>query len=50
MKPIHYEPHPVTPARKAELIAQGFCIVDIIFAPPEAEKPKEAPTKPTGKK
>lgn len=30
---IHYEPHPVTPERKAELRAQGFKIVDVRFAP-----------------
>ena len=29
-----YEPHPVTPERKAELRAQGFKIVDARFAPP----------------
>lgn len=35
-RPIAYEPHPVTPARKAELKAQGFKIIDIKFAPPGA--------------
>lgn len=30
---ICYEPHPVTPERKAELRAQGFKIVDAAFAP-----------------
>lgn len=30
---IHYEPHPVSPERKAELRAQGLTIVDIIHAP-----------------
>lgn len=30
---IHYEPHPVTPQRKAELRAQGFKIVDSAFKP-----------------
>jgi len=30
---IKYEPHPVTPERKAELIAQGYQIVDAIYAP-----------------
>lgn len=40
-KPIHYEPHPVSVERKAELIAQGVRIVDAAFSPadwqPEAE-------------
>jgi len=42
---IIYEPHPVSPERKAELLAQGYAIVDARFAP-EGEKPKpvvEAP-------
>ena len=34
---IIYEPHPVTPERKAELRAKGFKIIDARF---EAEKPK----------
>lgn len=44
-KPIHYEPHPVSPERKAELIAKGVRIVDAIFdpnpKPAKAEKPAE---------
>lgn len=28
-----YEPHPVSPERKAELLAQGFRIIDARFAP-----------------
>ena len=36
---IAYEPHPVTPERKAELRAQGFKIIDAAFKPAEAEKP-----------
>lgn len=36
---IKYEPHPVTPERKAELRAQGYTIVDARFAPPEEKKP-----------
>lgn len=32
-KPIHYEPHPVSPERKAELIAKGVRIVDAVFDP-----------------
>jgi hypothetical protein len=42
---IIYEPHPVTPERKADLRAKGYKIIDARFAPkgykyPEAEKPK----------
>lgn len=42
---IAYEPHPVTPERKAELRAAGFKIIDARFAPAdrqsaEPEKPK----------
>lgn len=44
-KPIHYEPHPVSPDRKAELIAKGVRIVDAIFdpnpKPAKAEKPTQ---------
>ena len=40
-KPIHYEPHPVSPERKAELVAKGVRIIDAVFAPvdhqPDAE-------------
>ena len=32
---IHYEPHPVTLERKAELRSKGFVIVDMIFQPQE---------------
>ena len=42
MKEIYYEPHPVTPERKAELIAQGYKIVDAIFKPID-EQPEEQP-------
>jgi hypothetical protein len=42
---IHYEPHPVTPERKAELRKMGLKILDARFAPdgwkPETDdKPK----------
>ncbi len=47
-RPIHYEPHPVSPARKAELIAQGFRILDVKFAPPAAVKRKESALTFTG--
>lgn len=35
-----YEPHPVTPERKAELRAQGYRIVDAKFAPDGWEPPQ----------
>ena len=37
---IIYEPHPVSPERKAELRAQGFKIIDAVFAPADAEAAK----------
>lgn len=44
---IVYEPHPVTPERKAELRAKGFKIIDARFDPnPKPEKP-EKPEKPS---
>lgn len=33
MRPIHYEPHPVSPERKAELLADGVKIIDARFKP-----------------
>ena len=33
MAKIIYEPHPVSPARKAKLQAEGYKIIDSIFAP-----------------
>jgi hypothetical protein len=33
-RPIHYEPHPVSQQRKAELLKQGVRILDAKFAPP----------------
>ncbi len=36
-RPIHYEPHPVSQERKAELLAKGVQIIDIKF------KPKDEP-------
>lgn len=45
---IHYEPHPVTPERKAELRAMGKRIVDARFAPagwkPDAIQTEETQT------
>ncbi len=43
-KPIWYEPHPVTPERKAELRAKGFAIVDVLFKPADHHQEPEAPT------
>lgn len=40
-KPTHYEPHPVTPERKAELVAKGVRIIDAVFAPAGYENPDE---------
>lgn len=45
-KPIHYEPHPVTPERKAELVAQGVTIIDARYKPADLvaeEAGEEAP-------
>ena len=42
-RPIHYEPHPVSRERKAELIAAGFRIVDAKFKPKDAPKAEEKP-------
>lgn len=36
MKPIHYEKHPVSAERKAELLILGFKIVDLKFKPADA--------------
>ncbi len=33
MAKIIYEPHPINPARKAKLQAEGYKIIDAIFAP-----------------
>lgn len=49
MSKIIYEPHPVHPSRKAKLQAEGFKILDAIFAPAgtpihkEMDMPPEAP-------
>lgn len=42
MSKIIYEPHPVTPERKAELRKQGYTILDAAFDPNQKteEKPK----------
>jgi hypothetical protein len=41
MDRIAYEPHPVSPERKAELRSQGFRIVDARFAPADSEPKAE---------
>lgn len=33
MSKIIYEPHPISPARKAKLQAEGYKIIDAAFAP-----------------
>lgn len=46
MEKIIYEPHPVTPERKAELRAQGYKIIDAVFKPAdEADEASDAPAK-----
>ncbi|MBV7434495.1 hypothetical protein KRX19_05580 [Cardiobacteriaceae bacterium TAE3-ERU3] len=37
---VIYEPHPVTPERKAELRKQGYRIIDARFKPDDWEEPK----------
>lgn len=39
---IHYEKHPVSRERKAELRAQGFKIIDSRFQPAQPAQPDEA--------
>lgn len=49
-KPVWYEPHPVTPERKAKLIAEGYKVLDIAFKPesePEPVEPESEPDKAT---
>ncbi len=41
-RPIHYEPHPVAPERKRELMARGFRIIDARFKPADAVDPMPA--------
>lgn len=40
-KKVWYEPHPVSPARKAELRGRGYQIIDAVFAPAGHENPGE---------
>ena len=39
---IAWEPHPVTPERKAELRAEGFTIVDARFKPAQPQEQEAA--------
>lgn len=36
---VWYEPHPVSPERKAEIRALGFRILDAVFKPADEENP-----------
>ena len=45
MKPIAYEPHPVTPERKAELVAAGFKIIDAQYKPADEQDDTPEPVK-----
>ena len=47
MKEIYYEPHPVSPERKAELIAQGYKIVDERFKPADEQQEQPKRTRKT---
>lgn len=49
MKPIIYEPHPVTPKRKAELLAQGYKIIDAQFNPEPVAEDVKRPRRPRNK-
>lgn len=40
---IIYEPHPVSPERKRELIAKGYRILDARFAPADYVHPESKP-------
>jgi hypothetical protein len=46
---IAYEPHPVTPDRKAALIASGYRILDAQFAPDDVEVEHNLPIADTPK-
>lgn len=46
---VWYEPHPVTPERKAEIRKRGYRIVDAAFAP-EGHKNHEEEPKPVAVK
>lgn len=46
LRPIHYEPHPVTRERKAEIMAQGFRILDAKFRPKDYAEPAAEEVQP----
>lgn len=46
---VIYEPHPVSPERKAELVGAGYQIIDEQFAPEGYEHPDAAAAKPAAK-
>lgn len=46
LRPIHYEPHPVSRERKAEIMAQGFRILDAKFKPKDYAEPAAEETPP----
>lgn len=50
-KPVFYEPHPVEPERKRELVAAGYQIIDAMFKPAghAAEQPDDAKTRKSRK-
>ncbi|HEY9145983.1 MAG TPA: hypothetical protein VIN36_04805 [Thiobacillus sp.] len=48
-RPIRYEPHPVSPERKAELQAAGYQIIDARFGP-AAQAPAESGEAPRRRK
>lgn len=39
---VIYEPHPVSPERKAELRGQGYKILDAVFKPKETTATRRA--------
>lgn len=47
---IIYEPHPCSPERKQELIAQGYKIIDASFAPEGYEHPEQQEQPKRGRK
>ena len=53
-KTVHYEKHPVSAERKAELVAAGYQIFDITYAPEgwkaEAKKDDKKDDKKVAKK
>lgn len=45
-KKVWYESHPVSPERKAELVAKGVRIIDAVFAPAGHQPDAEGQGKP----